>query len=579
LDYNINSIKKEGYFGGTMQRGQSLGDILLDKKKITQAQLDDAKRWQRTHPNEKISAILLSRGIITEETMLSAMAERFNTSYVNTELVVRRPEILKNVPEQIVKRYTIMPLDVKNNQIVIATHDPHDISAFEDIKMVTKMDVGFILAPQSIIESAIDKYYTNAGSFFVSTEAESRSVQMTSAATQAKMTEIENRVDNTPVVKLINSLITQAYMRRASDIHIEPFEEQILVRMRIDGELVECMRLDISTLNSIVSRCKILAGINIAEKRIPQDGRIDFNNGDINIDLRVNTLPTIYGEKVNMRLLATEDAALITLPDLGMPDKLFKQFSKIIKAPNGIILVTGPTGSGKSTTLYAVLSELNQPNVNITTVEDPVEKQIFGVNQVQTNAKAGLTFASGLRAILRQDPDIVMIGEIRDTETAEIAIRAAITGHLVLSTLHTNDAASSIVRLIDMGVAGYMVASSLNCVVAQRLVKKLCPDCKKTRKITPEEQELLEDKEITELCEPVGCPRCANTGFKGRTAIYEIIEIDNELKRMISEGKTTDELRDFARSHGATFLADSIRTLIKNGTTSISEYYRLIYSI
>ena len=445
-----------------MQRGASLGDILIEKGFVKQAQLDDAKRWQKTHPNEKISAILLSRGIITEDAMLSAMAERFNTTYINTELVVRRPEILKNVPEQIVKKHCIMPLDVKAGQIIIATHDPHDIGAFEDVKMVTRMDVGFVLAPQRIIESAIEKYYTNAGNFFVSDEATQKVVQQTSAATQQKLSEIESRVDNTPVVKLINSLITQAYMRRASDIHIEPFEEQILVRMRIDGELVECMRLDISTLNSIVSRCKILAGINIAEKRIPQDGRIDFNNGDINIDLRVNTLPTIYGEKVNMRLLATEDAALITLPDLGMPEKLFDQFSRIIKAPNGIILVTGPTGSGKSTTLYAVLSELNKPNVNITTVEDPVEKQIFGVNQVQTNAKAGLTFASGLRAILRQDPDIVMIGEIRDTETAEIAIRAAITGHLVLSTLHTNDAASSIVRLIDMGVASYMVASSVN---------------------------------------------------------------------------------------------------------------------
>ncbi|MEG2454092.1 MAG: GspE/PulE family protein, partial [Clostridia bacterium] len=493
-----------------MQKGISLGDILLEKKQITQAQLDDAKRWQKTHPNEKVSAILLSRGIITEDMMLAAMAERFNTTYINTELVVRRPEILKNVPEQIVKRHCIMPLDIKNAQIIIATHDPHDISAFEDIKMVTKMDVGFVLAPKSIIESAIEKYYTNAGSFFVSTDAEQKTIQMTSAATQAKMTEIESRVDNTPVVKLINSLITQAYMRRASDIHIEPFAEQILVRMRIDGELVECMRLDVATLNSIVSRCKILAGINIAEKRVPQDGRIDFNNGDIDIDLRVSTLPTIYGEKVNMRLLATEDAALITLPDLGMPDKLFKQFSKIIKAPNGIILVTGPTGSGKSTTLYAVLSELNQPNVNITTVEDPVEKQIFGVNQVQTNAKAGLTFASGLRAILRQDPDIVMIGEIRDSETAEIAIRAAITGHLVLSTLHTNDAASSIVRLIDIGVAPYMVAASVNCVVAQRLVKKLCPECKKRRKVTVEEEVLLMDPSITEVCEPVGCPRCGN---------------------------------------------------------------------
>ena len=562
-----------------MQRGVSLGDILLEKGHITKAQLEDAKRWQKTHPNEKISAILLSRGIITEECMLSAMAERFNTTYLNTELVVRRPEILKNVPEQIVKKHCIMPIDIKAGQIIIATHDPHDIGAFEDVKMVARMDVGFVLAPKRIIESAIDKYYTNAGNFFVSDEATQKVVQTTSAATQQKLSEIESRVDNTPVVKLINSLITQAYMRRASDIHIEPFEEQILVRMRIDGELVECMRLDISTLNSIVSRCKILAGINIAEKRIPQDGRIDFDNGDISIDLRVNTLPTIYGEKVNMRLLATEDAALITLPDLGMPEHLFKQFSRIIKAPNGIILVTGPTGSGKSTTLYAVLSELNKPNVNITTVEDPVEKQIFGVNQVQTNAKAGLTFASGLRAILRQDPDIVMIGEIRDTETAELAIRAAITGHLVLSTLHTNDAASSIIRLIDMGVASYMVASSVNCVVAQRLVKKLCPECKRRREIRPEEAALLHDDSITHLYEPVGCPRCGNTGFKGRTAIYEIIEIDNDLRRMISEGKNTEEIREFAKEHGATFLEDSIKSLIKDGTTSISEFYRLIYSI
>lgn len=562
-----------------MQRGVSLGDILLEKGHITKAQLEDAKRWQKTHPNEKISSILLSRGIITEECMLSAMAERFNTTYLNTELVVRRPEILKNVPEQIVKKHCIMPIDIKAGQIIIATHDPHDIGAFEDVKMVSRMDVGFVLAPKRIIESAIDKYYTNAGNFFVSDDATQKVVQTTSAATQQKLSEIESRVDNTPVVKLINSLITQAYMRRASDIHIEPFEEQILVRMRIDGELVECMRLDISTLNSIVSRCKILAGINIAEKRIPQDGRIDFDNGDISIDLRVNTLPTIYGEKVNMRLLATEDAALITLPDLGMPEHLFKQFSRIIKAPNGIILVTGPTGSGKSTTLYAVLSELNKPNVNITTVEDPVEKQIFGVNQVQTNAKAGLTFASGLRAILRQDPDIVMIGEIRDTETAEIAIRAAITGHLVLSTLHTNDAASSIIRLIDMGVASYMVASSVNCVVAQRLVKKLCPECKRRREIRPEEAALLHDDSITHLYEPVGCPRCGNTGFKGRTAIYEIIEIDNDLRRMISEGKNTEEIREFAKEHGATFLEDSIKSLIKDGTTSISEFYRLIYSI
>lgn len=562
-----------------MQKSAHLGEILVEENIISKAQLADAVRWQKTHPAEKVSSILLSRGIITEAQMLSAMAERFGTTFLNSEIVVKRPEILRSVPEQIVKKHTIMPFDIKNNRFIIVTNDPHNISAFEDVKMATKMDVGFVLAPQSFIESAIDKYYTKAGNFFVSDETVQKVVQTTSTATQQKMSEIESRVDNTPVVKLINSIITQAYMRRASDIHIEPFEDQIVVRMRIDGELVESMRLDIGTQNSIVSRCKILAGINIAEKRIPQDGRIDFKNGDISLELRVNTLPTIYGEKVSLRLMTSEEAELINMRDLGMDEKILNQFLRLIKTPNGIILVTGPTGSGKSTTLYAVLSELNQPNVNITTVEDPVEKQIQGVNQVQTNVKAGLTFATGLRAILRQDPDIIMIGEIRDSETAEIAIRAAITGHLVLSTLHTNDAAASIVRLVDMGIPAYLVASSVTCVIAQRLIKKLCPYCRKKRPIKPEEAVLLKDNTLTDLYEPVGCPRCGNTGYFGRTAIYEVIEIDGELRRMIVEGYSTDQLREYAREHGATFLADSITKYIKEGVTPISEYYRLIYSI
>jgi type IV pilus assembly protein PilB len=393
------------------------------------------------------------------------------------------------------------------------------------------------------------------------------------------MSEIDSRVDNTPVVKLINSLVQQAYARRASDIHIEPFEEQVIVRLRIDGELVECMRLDSSAHSAIVSRVKILSGINIAEKRIPQDGRFDFVTDDLTVDLRVSTLPTIYGEKVNMRLLATGDAKAITLKELGMQPHHLTQFLKIIRAPNGIILVTGPTGSGKSTTLYAVLSEINQPNVNITTVEDPVEKQIFGVNQVQTNAKAGLTFAAGLRSILRQDPDVVMIGEIRDSETGEIAIRAAITGHLVLSTLHTNDAISSIVRLVDLGIAPYMVASAVNCVVAQRLVKRLCPDCKRRREVTADERDLLADESITEVYEPVGCPRCGYTGYKGRIAVYEIVELDHHMKRMITAGKEIDEMKAYARSQGVWFLADSVRAQIKDGVTGLAEYYRLIYSI
>lgn len=558
----------------------SLGDLLVERRHISQAQLNDAIRWQRTHPNEKLSDILLSRGLVSEDHVLKAYADILGLRYIENEIVVLRPEILKLIPEQLVKKYTIMPVEMKGSgKIVIATSDPNDMSATEDVKMVSKKEVEIALCPKRNILTAIDKYYTNAGAFFVSDEAVQKTVNTVSAATQAKMTEIESRVDNTPVVKLINSLVQQAYVRRASDIHIEPFEEQVLVRMRIDGELVEVMRLDIASHSAIVSRVKILSGINIAEKRIPQDGRFDFVTDDLTVDLRVSTLPTIYGEKVNMRLLATGEAKSIRLSELGMKPEHLKQFEKIIRAPNGIILVTGPTGSGKSTTLYAVLAELNQPNVNITTVEDPVEKQIFGVNQVQTNAKAGLTFASGLRSILRQDPDIVMIGEIRDDETAEIAIRAAITGHLVLSTLHTNDSIASIVRLIDIGVPAYMVAASVNCVVAQRLVRKLCPDCKRKRKIKPEESDLLQDSSIKYVYEPVGCPRCGNTGFKGRTAIYEIVELDNHIKRMITEGKTTDEIKQYARENGIPFLADSLKVLLAEGTTALTEYYRLIYSI
>lgn len=562
-----------------MAKNISLGELLVRNNIISQAHLDDAIKWQRMHPNEKIGDILLSRGLVDEDQILQAYAETLDLKFVNNEIVVYRPEILKLIPEPVIKKHNVMPIELKGNKLLLATNDPFNMNATEDIKMVSKKDVEIVLAPKRLIDTAIDKYYTNAGTFFISDDAAQKTINTVSAATQAKMTEIESRVDNTPVVKLINSLVQQAYARRASDIHIEPFAEQVLVRMRIDGDLVEVMRLGIESHSAIVSRVKILSGINIAEKRIPQDGRFDFQTDELTVDLRVSTLPTVYGEKVNMRLLATGEAKSIRLPELGMQPEHFEQFSKIIRAPNGIILVTGPTGSGKSTTLYAVLAELNQPNVNITTVEDPVEKQIFGVNQVQTNAKAGLTFASGLRSILRQDPDIVMIGEIRDGETAEIAIRAAITGHLVLSTLHTNDSIASIVRLIDIGVAPYMVAASVNCVVAQRLIRKLCPHCKKARPVTAEEIDILEDESITTIYDTVGCPRCGNTGYHGRTAIYEIVELDPTIKRMISQGKSVDDIKEYAREHGVKFLADSLKFYLGNGTTSIAEYYRLVYSI
>ena len=536
-----------------MARNQSINEILLQKNFVTQAQLDDAVRWQRTHPNEKIADILMSRGIVDEYQVLRCYAEALGLRFLENEIVVLRPEILKTIPEAVVKKHGVMPMEVRGNKIIIAVSDPHDMAATEDIKMVSKKDVEIVLCTKQNIENAIEKYYTNAGSFFISDDAAQKTIQSVSAETQKKMSEIESRVDNTPVVKLINSLVQQAYARQASDIHIEPFAEQVLVRMRIDGDLVEVMRMGIESHSAIVSRVKILSGINIAEKRIPQDGRFDYDVDGIKVDMRVSTLPTVYGEKVNMRLLATGEAKSIR--------------------------VTGPTGSGKSTTLYAVLAELNQPNVNITTVEDPVEKQIFGVNQVQTNAKAGLTFAAGLRSILRQDPDIVMIGEIRDEETGSIAIRAAITGHLVLSTLHTNDSVSSIVRLVDIGIPNYMVASAVNCVIAQRLVRKLCPDCKVKREIRPEEAAALNRDNIKYVYDSKGCPRCGNTGYKGRTAIYELVELTPEIRQMVTKNATTEELRDFAHKKGFTFLADSCAEYIEEGVTSMSEFYRLIFSI
>lgn len=406
-----------------------------------------------------------------------------------------------------------------------------------------------------------------------------QTINIVSTDTAKKMDEIESNVNNTPVVKLVNNLVQQAYVRQVSDIHIEPFENDVLVRMRIDGDLVEVMRLAPSALNSVISRIKILSGMNIAEKRVPQDGRFAFSNDEFKVDLRVSTIPTIYGEKCVMRLLNTGGENLLSFEQLGMTKENIARFEHMLSAPNGIILVTGPTGSGKSTTLYAVLNRLRKPTINITTIEDPVEKQMFGVNQVQVNTKAGMTFANGLRALLRQDPDVIMIGEIRDYETAEIAVRASITGHLVLSTLHTNDSVATIVRLIDMGVPPYLVSASVNAIIAQRLVKRLCPYCKQKRALTDAEKVMLEDDSINDVYEPVGCPECNHMGYSGRIAIYEIVELDHSIRKMISSGAPVDEIRKVAAANGAEFLADNLRQLVAKGVTSMDEYNRIIYTV
>ena len=554
-------------------------ETLLANEVITHEQLSDALRWQRSHPDEDVGNILLSRGIINESQLLAAYAQRLDVALIEKDLVVKRPEVLKLVPESLARRYNIMPLDINNNKILIAISNPEDMSVVEDVKMSSRMDVSFVLSLKENVVGAIERYYKNVELFYREEQAEVQTINIVSTDTAKKMDEIESNVNNTPVVKLVNNLVQQAYVRQVSDIHIEPFENDVLVRMRIDGDLVEVMRLAPNALNSVISRIKILSGMNIAEKRIPQDGRFAFTNDEFKVDLRVSTIPTIYGEKCVMRLLNTGGENLLSFEQLGMTKENIARFDHMLSAPNGIILVTGPTGSGKSTTLYAVLNKLRKPTINITTIEDPVEKQMFGVNQVQVNSKAGMTFASGLRALLRQDPDVIMIGEIRDYETAEIAVRASITGHLVLSTLHTNDSVATIVRLIDMGVPPYLVSASVNAIIAQRLVKRLCPYCKRKRALEDAERALLEDNEIKDVFEPVGCPECNHMGYSGRIAIYEIVELDHQIRKMISSGAPVDEIRKVAAANGAEFLADNLRELVRKGVTSMDEYNRIIYTV
>ena len=554
-------------------------EILLSNGVITHEQLSDALRWQKSHPDEDIGNILLSRGLINDAQLLAAYAQRLDVPLIEKDLVVKRPEVLKLVPESLARRYGIMPLDINNNKILIAISNPEDMSVIEDVKMSSRMDASIVLASRENIDGAIDRYYKNLELFYREEQTEVQTISIVSEDTAKKMDEIESNVNNTPVVKLVNNLVQQAYIRQVSDIHIEPFENDVLVRMRIDGDLVEVMRLAPASLASVISRIKILSGMNIAEKRVPQDGRFAYSNDEFKVDLRVSTIPTMYGEKCVMRLLNTGGENLLSFEQLGMTKENIARFEHMLSAPNGIILVTGPTGSGKSTTLYAVLNRLRKPTINITTIEDPVEKQMFGINQVQVNTKAGMTFASGLLAFLRQAPDVIMIGEIRDYETAEIAVRASITGHLVLSTLHTNDSVSTIVRLIDMGVPPYLVSASVNAIIAQRLVKRLCPYCKRKHIITDSEKTLLGDEAITESFEPMGCPECNHTGYSGRIAIYEIVELDHRIRKMITTGAPVEDIKRVATENGAEFLADNLRELVKRGVTSMDEFNRIIYTV
>ena len=552
-----------------------LGDLLVETGCITEEQLQRALAKQKER-NKKLGEILVDEGFITEDDIAVALSNQLNIEIVDLQNINVDKSVTQLVPVNILKKYTMIPYAFSENNknvLRVAMENPLDTYAQEDISIITNYQVEPVVATTRSIMLAIDKYFGQA--------------EMKDALNQyAKEKKLEVEVDeheeaeinSSPIVKLVKEMIDLAVRQRASDIHVEPMEDYIRVRYRIDGVLQKKATYNVSVLPAIIARIKIIGGMDISEKRKPQDGRITQVVDHVEYDIRVSILPTVFGEKVVMRLTA-KMALTREKSQLGLKPYELEQFDYIIKNPHGILLVTGPTGSGKSTTLYTALSELNTNDVNIITVEDPVEANIDGINQVQVNPKADLTFASALRSILRQDPDIIMIGEIRDTETAAIAVQASITGHLVVSTLHTNSAASSITRLEDMGIESYLIADSVIGVIAQRLVRRLCPLCKKPRPATEQEKEFMGvdvSEEVT-IYDPCGCSKCENTGYKGRIGVYEIMKMTPTLKKIISRRDGADVLKEKAIEEGMRTLRMSGSGYVLDGTTSFSEVVRISF--
>jgi len=564
---------------GFGRRRRRLGDILVDAGVITEEQLEQGLEYQRQQPKKiRLGLALVQKGLTTEAAIMEALKEQLHIDSVTLAGYEIPSEIIKMVPEAaLLKKYAVIPyyIDPENpNRLRVAMADPLDIVAMDDLGVITGMEIIPVIATNAEIMSAIDRYYGGAETRAM---ADRFAQQRGDKEEEAKADESQSEIDNSPIVILVKTIIEQAVRMRASDIHIEPMETIIRVRYRIDGVLQEINRYQVSLLSAIIARIKIIGGMDISEKRKPQDGRITQIVDHMEYDIRASILPTVFGEKVVMRLTSKQTLSR-EKSNLGFSPDEMRKFDHILSNPNGIILVTGPTGSGKSTTLYTALSELNTPDVNIITVEDPVEANIDGINQVQVNVKADMTFAAALRSILRQDPDIIMIGEIRDEETANIAVTASITGHLVVSTLHTNSAASSLTRLADMGIATYLLADSVVGVIAQRLVRRLC-SCKEAYEPTPEEWAVLGEKASdVQIFKPCGCPKCNESGYRGRIGVYEILPITNKVKRLISRGASAEEIQDQALAEGMSTLRMSAARLVKEGITSVEELMRIAYS-
>ena len=556
-------------------RNGPIGQYLVEKKLITEAQLQEVLAKQKEQKGKIFGDVIIELGYVTDVQFAEVLAERLSIPYIDLDNTPLSHDVVMKIPETAARKYNVIAVEKMGKRLTVATNDPINFYVFEDLRVITGCSVNPVLATKAAINRAIGKMYSAGKTDAIADEATKEKEE------ELNLEDIDlsaDRIENAPIVKLATAIVENAFRQNATDIHIEPFKDITKIRIRINGDLVELMTLSPALHVSLVTRYKILSGMNIAEKRVPQDGRMSQTIDGAVVDLRVSNLPMVYGEKVVIRILAS-DSSVRKIQDLGMTDYNYERFVSCLKVPQGVVLVTGPTGSGKSTTLYAALGEIAKPNLNVITVEDPVEKKIANINQCQINEKAGMTFGAALRSILRQDPDIIMVGEMRDTETAEIAIRAAITGHLVLSTLHTNDAASTVTRLVDMGVEAYMVATSLIGIVAQRLTKTLCPECKKPRMSTPEEEKLMGIDHSVMIYDAGGCPKCKNTGYNGRTAIHEILLATPRMQVLITSGAKADQIAELAKEEGTLLLRDNVSKLVQNGVTSMDELVRVTYAV
>ncbi len=556
-----------------------LGEMLVKSKLITEDQLKKALAQQST-AGGRLGSNLVKLGFLTEEDITSFLSKQYGVPSINLAHFEIDQSVIKLVPAEIAQKHMVIPINRKGSVLTVAMADPSNIFAIDDIKFLSGFKVEPVVAAETSIKNAINKHYDSAGLVKDILQGyDDREVATVEEGDEGPdVGDLQRATEDAPVVKLVNLILSDAIKKGASDIHIEPYEKSFRVRYRIDGVLYDTMQPPMKLRAAIISRAKIMAQLDIAERRLPQDGRIKIRMGQKEIDFRVSTLPTIFGEKVVMRLLDKSNLQL-DMSSLGFDPQALQLFEKAILAPHGMVLVTGPTGSGKTTTLYSGLHRLNTIETNIMTAEDPVEYNLAGVNQVQMKAEIGLNFAAALRAFLRQDPDIIMVGEIRDYETAEIAIKAALTGHLVLSTLHTNDAPSTVSRLINMGVEPFLVAASTNMILAQRLARKICNSCKE--EITVPRQALVDvgfapDESKGLSCyQGKGCMECNDTGYRGRVALYEVMPITEDIKDAILQGASVNEMKELGRKHGMKTLREAGLQKIREGMTTIPEIMRV----